>query len=51
MVDDPDIFRAAKLVMEQHGKEAATFEAGRADELHEHGDVDGAAAMAAVPLT
>jgi hypothetical protein len=25
MIDDPDIFRAAKLVMDQQGEEAATF--------------------------
>jgi hypothetical protein len=29
--------------MDQHGDEAATFPAGRADELLEEGDTDGAA--------
>jgi hypothetical protein len=43
MVDDPDIFWAAKLLIDRHGEEAATFAAGRADELLEEGDLDGAA--------
>ena len=30
MTSDPDIFRAAKLVIDQHGEEAAMFAAGRA---------------------
>jgi hypothetical protein len=33
MVDDPDIFRAAKLIIDQHGEEAAAYAAGRADLL------------------
>ena len=41
MISDPDIFRAAKLVIDQRGEEAATFAAGRADELLEEGDIDG----------
>jgi hypothetical protein len=32
---DPDIFHAVKLVMEQQGEDAATFAAGRADQLLE----------------
>jgi hypothetical protein len=43
VTSDPDIFRAAKLVMDQRGEEAAMFAAGRADELLEEGDTDGAA--------
>jgi hypothetical protein len=43
MVDDPDIFRAAKLLIDRHGEEAATFAAGRADLLLEEGDIDGSA--------
>jgi hypothetical protein len=42
MNSDPDIFRAAKLVMDQQGEEAATFAAGRADQLLEDGDIAGA---------
>jgi hypothetical protein len=42
MISDPDIFHAAKLVIDQRGEEAATFAAGRADELLEDGDIDGA---------
>jgi hypothetical protein len=40
---NPDIYRAAKLVMDQHGDEAATFAAARADWLLEEGDAEGAA--------
>ena len=43
MNSDPDIFRAAKLVIDQQGEEAAMFAAGHADELLEEGDTDGAA--------
>jgi hypothetical protein len=43
MIDDPDIFRAAKLVIDQRGEDAAGFAAGHADELLlEEGDVEGA---------
>ena len=28
MISDPDIFRAAKLVIDQHGEEATTFATG-----------------------
>jgi len=30
VIDDPDIYRAAKLVMDQRGEEAATFAGDRA---------------------
>ncbi len=43
MIDDPDIFRAAKLMIDQHGADAPIRAAQRADELLEEGDVDGAA--------
>jgi hypothetical protein len=38
MIDDPDIFRAAKLLIDQHGDDAALRAAQRADELLEDGD-------------
>jgi hypothetical protein len=40
---DPDIFRAAKLLIDQHGEDAALRAAHRADELLEEGDVNGSA--------
>jgi len=43
VISDPDIFRAAKLVIDQRGEEAATFAAVRADLLLKEGDADGAA--------
>ena len=42
MTDDLDIFRAAKLVIDQHGAEATLHAAGRADGLLEDGDIEGA---------
>jgi hypothetical protein len=42
-VDHPDIFRAAKLVVDQHGEEAWMFAARRADFLLEDGDPEGSA--------
>jgi len=42
-VIDPDIYRAAKLLIDQHGDDAPLQAAGRADELLDEGDVDGAA--------
>src|SRR4051812_27484069 len=41
LVDDPDIFRAAKLMIDQHGEEAALQAAQRADELLGDGDLEG----------
>ena len=41
MIDDPDIFRAAKLMIDQHGEDAATRAAQRADELLNDGDIEG----------
>ncbi len=43
MTDDPDIFRAAKLLINQDGAGAGLRAAERADELLERGDLDGAA--------
>ncbi len=42
MSGDPDIFRAAKLLIDQHGTEAGLRAAERADEMLERGHVDGA---------
>jgi hypothetical protein len=41
VIEDPDIWRAAKLLIDQHGDGAAKRAAQRADELLEQGDVDG----------
>jgi hypothetical protein len=41
LVDDPDIFRAAKLMIDQHGEEAVLQGAQRADKLLEDGDLEG----------
>ena len=38
MISYPGIFRAVKLVIDQHGKGVATFAAGCADLLLEYGD-------------
>jgi hypothetical protein len=43
MIADPDIFRAAKLLIDQDGEDAALRAAQRADELLEAGDMIGAA--------
>jgi hypothetical protein len=42
MIDDPDIFRAAKLLIDEHGDDAPIRAAQRADVLLEEGDMDGA---------
>jgi hypothetical protein len=39
---DPDIFRAAKLLIDRHGEDAAIRAAQRADVPLDEGDVDGA---------
>ncbi len=41
MIDDPDIFRAAKLLIDKHGNNAAIRAAQRCEELAELGDFDG----------
>lgn len=38
-----DIWRAANLLIKQHGQDAAIYASERADELLERGDVDGRA--------
>jgi len=42
VIDDPDIFRAAKLLIDQHGEDAPIRAAQRADQLLVGGDLDGA---------
>jgi len=42
VIDDPDIFRAAKLLIDQHGIDAPIRAAQGADELQDEGDVRGA---------
>jgi hypothetical protein len=48
MIADLDIWRAAKLLIDQHSDEAALYAAGRADLLLEEGDVTGAAVWRAI---
>jgi len=40
VISDPDIFRAAKLLIDQHGIDAPIRAAQRADELQDEGDVE-----------
>ena len=40
MTDDPDIFRAAKLLIDQHREDAPLRAAQRAGELLKDGDVE-----------
>jgi hypothetical protein len=42
MIDNPDIFRAAKLLIDRHDDDAPIRPAQRADELLKEGDTDGA---------
>jgi hypothetical protein len=35
MISDLDVYRATKLLIDQHGEDAATFAAGRTDLLLE----------------
>ncbi len=41
MTDDVDIWRAANLLIERHGADAAIIAAQRADEFLAEGDLDG----------
>jgi hypothetical protein len=41
MVADVDVWRAARILMKQHGKEAALVASQRADALLAEGDVEG----------
>ena len=43
MVDDEDIYRSAKLLIDRDGEEAPSKAARRADELAVAGDISGAA--------
>ena len=43
MTSDLDIFRTAKLLVDQHGEDAPIHAAMRADELMAKGDLDGQA--------
>ena len=43
MISDPDIWRAAQLIIKRHGADAPIAAAQRADELFNEGDLDGAA--------
>ena len=43
MTSDPDIYRAAKLLIDQHSDDAPVHAAMRADELMAAGDMEGAA--------
>jgi hypothetical protein len=40
---DLDIYRAAKLIVDQHGDEAALYATGRADQHLDEGDTAGTA--------
>ena len=42
MTSDPDVYRAAKLLIDQHGEDAPMRAAERADQLLEAGDMIGA---------
>jgi hypothetical protein len=41
MIPDIDIYRSAKLLIDQHGEEAAIFAGMQVDECLEKGDIDG----------
>ena len=43
MIDDSDIFRAAKLLIDQHGEDADIRAAGRTDGLLDDGNIEGSA--------
>ncbi len=43
MTSDIDIYRSANELIKQHGDDASTHAAMRADELMERGDLDGRA--------
>ena len=48
MTPDFDIYRAAKLLVDQHGEDAPTRVAERADKLLEGGDTEDAAISRAI---
>ena len=43
MLTDPDIYRSARALINQHGEDAPIHAAMRADELLKAGDMDGVA--------
>jgi len=43
MISNPDIWRAAQLMVKRHGADAPIVTDQRADELFQQGDLDGAA--------
>ena len=47
-ISDPDIWRAAQLLIERHGEDAAIAAAQRADELAKEGDLDGGAVWGSI---
>jgi hypothetical protein len=48
MIQDIDIYRSAKLLIDQHKEEAAIFAGLQADECLENGDLDGKVVWLAV---
>jgi hypothetical protein len=48
LISDLDIYRAAKLLIDQHGEDAPIRAAQRADELLQDGDTEGAAIWRAI---
>lgn len=48
MTTDIDVFRTAKLLMDQHGEDAAIHATIRADEMLDRGDMDGKAVWTSV---
>ena len=50
-IDDLDIYRTARLLIDQHGDEAPIHAAMRADAMLEKGDLDGAAVWRRIVAT
>jgi hypothetical protein len=48
MIQDIEIYRSAKLLIDQHGDEASIFAGMQADECLEKGDLDGKVVWLAV---
>ncbi len=48
MVNDLDIYRSAKILIDQHGDDAGLEAAVRADAMLEHGDMAGAKTWRAI---
>ena len=43
MIEEKDVYRSAKLMIDRHGEEAPLFAAMRADKMLERGDMAGRA--------